>query len=80
MNERDTETADERMRDHMPDSGRCSLEDNEEEGDTQKHFFLQYCDSATVVYLVTVKDGKVTSVKSIRTVNCVLTLACGAGE
>jgi hypothetical protein len=63
MNEQDTEAADDWMREHLPDPDEFSLEDNEEEGDTQKYFFLRYCDSATVVYLVAVNDGKVRSVK-----------------
>ena len=63
MDERDTEAADDWMRDHMPDPDHFSFEDNEEEGDTQKYFFLRYRDRASVVYLVAVKDGKVTSIK-----------------
>jgi hypothetical protein len=51
------------MRSHLPDPDEYSLEDNEEEGDTQKYFFLRLRDSATVVYNVAVKDGKVTSVR-----------------
>ena len=47
----------------MPDFDQYSFEDNEEEGDTQKYFFLRYRDAASVVYLVAVKDGKVTSIK-----------------
>jgi hypothetical protein len=57
------EAADDWLREHLPDPDEFSLEDNEEEGETQKYFFLRYRDSATVVYLVAVKDGKVTSVK-----------------
>ncbi len=58
MNERDREAADDWMRDHLPDPDECSLEDNEEEGSTQSYFFLRYRDSATVVYKVSVEDGK----------------------
>jgi hypothetical protein len=50
------------MREHLPDPERFSLEDNEEHGDTQLYFFLRFRDSATVVYKVAVKDGKVSSV------------------
>ena len=46
MNERDTEAADDWIRDHMPDPDHFSFEDNEEEGDTQKYFFLRFFDSA----------------------------------
>jgi hypothetical protein len=49
------------MREHLPDPVRFSLEDNEEQGGTQLYFFRRYHDSATVVYKVAVKDGKVTS-------------------
>ncbi len=64
MNERDREAADDWMRDHLPDPDEYSLEDSEEQGDTQKYFFLRYRDSATVVYKVAVFDGKVNSVLS----------------
>ena len=57
MNERDRAAADDWMRD-MPDPDQYSLEDSEDEGDTQKYFFLRQSDSATVVYKVAVKDGK----------------------
>ena len=46
----------------MPDPDECSLEVNEEEGDTQSYFFLRYRDSVIVVYKVAGEDGKVTSV------------------
>ena len=62
MNERDREAADDWIRDNMPDPDEYSLEDSEEERALQKYFFLRYRDSATVVYKVAVKDGKVTSV------------------
>jgi hypothetical protein len=55
MNERDTEAADDWIREHMPDPDQFSLEDNEEEGHTQKYFFLRYRDSATVVQPLTVR-------------------------
>ncbi len=58
MNERNRNTADDWMRDHLPDPDEYSLEENEEAGDTQKYFFLRYRDSATVVYKVTVEDGR----------------------
>ncbi len=58
LNERDREAADEWTRDHLPDPDECSLEDNEEQGDTQSYFFLRYRDSATVVYTVAVTDGR----------------------
>ena len=57
LNERDRKAADDWMRGHLPDPGGHSLEDNEEQGDTQKYFFLRFRDSATVVYKVAVKDG-----------------------
>ncbi len=63
MNERDRAAADDWMRDHLPDPDECSLDDNEEEGDTQSYFFLRCHDSATVVYKVAVKDGEVISVR-----------------
>ena len=62
MNERDREAADDWMRDHLPDAEDCSLEDSEEAGSTENYFFLRLRDSATVVYKVAVKDGKVSSV------------------
>ena len=62
MNEIDKAAADDWMRDHLPDPNECSLEDSEEQADTQSYFFLRLRDSATVVYKVAVKDGKVTSV------------------
>ncbi len=62
MNERDRNAADDWMRDHMPDPDECSLEDSEEAGSTESYSFLRLRDSATVVYKVAVKDGKVTSV------------------
>ena len=62
MNERDKETADDWMREHIPGPDEYSLEDDKEEGNTQKYFFLRYRDSATVVYKVAVRDGKVSSV------------------
>ena len=58
MNERDRAAADDWMRDLLPDPDEYSLEDSEEQGDTQKYFFLRHRDSATVVYKVAVKDGK----------------------
>ena len=45
MDERDTEAADDWMREHMPDPDHFSFEDNEEEGDTQKYFFLRHRDT-----------------------------------
>jgi len=63
MTDRDRKAADYWMRDHLPDPDHFSLEDNEEEGDTQKYFFLRYRDSAMVVYLVAIKNGNVKSVK-----------------
>ncbi len=62
MNEKDRNAADDWIRDNMPDPAECSLDDNEEQGDTQSYFFLRYRDSATVVYKFAVKDGKVSSV------------------
>ncbi len=62
MIERDREAADDWIRYHLPDLHGYSLEDSEEEGDTQKHFFLRFRDSATVVYRVAAKSDKVTSV------------------
>ena len=62
LDERDRKAADDWMRDHMPDPGEYSFEDNEEQADTQSFFFLRFADSATVVYKVAVKDGKVSSV------------------
>ncbi len=61
MNEKNRASADDWMRDHMPDPEQYSVEDNEEEGDTQSYFFLRLRDSATVVYKIAVKDGKVSS-------------------
>ncbi len=52
MNEKDREAADDWIRDNMPDPDECSLQDNEEGGDTQSYFFLRYRDSATVAYRV----------------------------
>ncbi len=46
----------------MPDPAEYSFEDTEEAGSTESYFFLRYRDSATVVYKVAVKDGKVSSV------------------
>ena len=65
MKERDRDAADDWMRDHLPDPDDFSLEDNEERrsSNEQLYFFLRYSDSATVVYRVAVKDGKVRSVK-----------------
>ena len=63
MNERDRDAADDWMRDHLLDPDEYSLEDNEERRYEQLYFFLRYSDSATVVYRVAVKDGKVKSVK-----------------
>ncbi|MBI4586227.1 MAG: hypothetical protein HY717_19625 [Planctomycetes bacterium] len=65
MKERDRDAADDWMRDHMPDPDKYSLEDNEERrsSNEQRYFFLRYSDSATVVYRVAVKVGKVKSVK-----------------
>ena len=60
MNERDRKAADDWMREHLPDRADYSFEDNEEEEAKQSYFFLRYRDSATVVYKVAVKDGKVT--------------------
>ncbi len=62
MNERDREATDDWMRAHLPDAAEYSLEDSEEAGSTECYFFLRLRDSATVVYKVAVKDGKVTSV------------------
>ena len=62
MTERDRNAADDWIREHLPDPDECSLEDNEEQGDTQSYFFLRHRDSASVVYKVAVKDGTVTSV------------------
>ncbi len=58
MNERNRNTADDWMRDHLPDPDEYSLEENEEAGDTQNYFFLRYRDSATVVYQVAVTHGR----------------------
>ncbi len=62
MNEKDRNAADDWMRSHLPDPDEYSLEDGEEAGRTESYFFLRHRDSATVVYKVAVKDGKVTSV------------------
>ena len=59
MNERDRAAADDWVRDHLPDPDEYSLEDTEEAGSTESYFFLRFCDSATVVYEITVEDGKV---------------------
>ena len=64
MDEQDTEIADDWMREHMPDPDHFSFEDAEGEGSTEKYFFLRLRDSASVVYKVAVKDGKVSSVLS----------------
>ncbi len=52
MDERDRAAADDWMRDHLPDAAEYSLEDSEEQGDTQSYFFLRLRDSASVVYKV----------------------------
>ena len=62
MNEKDREAADDWIRDNMPDPAECSFEDTEEAGSTESYFFLRYRDSATVVYRIAVKGGKVSSV------------------
>ena len=58
MNEQDRQAADDWMRSDLPDPNECSLEDNEEQGDTQSYFFLRLRDSASVVYKVAVNDGR----------------------
>ena len=63
MNDKDLEIADDWMREHMPDPDDFSFEDAEGEGNTEKYFFLRYRDSATIVYLVTVEEGQLISVK-----------------
>ena len=50
MNELDTEVVVYWIRDHMPDPDQFSFEDNEEEEDTQKYFFVRHRDSATAVW------------------------------
>ena len=58
MNERDRNAADDWIRDNMPDPAEYSLEDSEEQRDTQSYFFLRYRDSATVVYKFAVKAAR----------------------
>ncbi len=62
MNEKDRNAADDWIRDNMPDPAEYSFEDSEEAGSTESYFFLRHKDSATVVFKVAVKDGKVSSV------------------
>ena len=62
MNERDRAAADDWIRDNVPDPEEYSFEDTEEACSTESYFFLRYRDSATIVYEVAVKDGKVSSV------------------
>ena len=62
MNERDRAATDDWIRDNMPDPAEYSFEDSEDAGSTECYFFLRLRDSATVVYKVAVKDGKVSSV------------------
>ena len=58
LNESDLEIADQWIRDNVLDRGDYEFDDIEEEGDTAKYFFHRHADHASVVYLVTIKQGK----------------------
>jgi hypothetical protein len=63
LNERDLEVADEWIQEHVLEDGVHDFDDAKEEGNTVKYFFNRIADRASVVYLVTVKDGKLVSIK-----------------
>ena len=63
MKDRDRDTADDWMREHMPSEDEYSLEDNDERGCEERFYFLRGQDSAMVVYRIRVKGGRVVSAK-----------------
>ena len=63
MKDRDRDTADDWMRDHMPSEYEFSLEDNDERGCEQWLYFLRSRDGALVVYRIRVKGGRAVSVR-----------------
>ena len=63
LNERDLEVADEWIQEHVLEDGVHDFDNAEEDGDTVKYFFNRIADRAWVVYLVTVKDSKLVSIK-----------------
>lgn len=63
LNERDLEVADEWIQEHVLEDGVHDFDDAEEEGNTVKYFFNRIADRASVVYLVTVNNGKLVSIK-----------------
>ncbi len=63
LNERDLEVADEWIQEHVLEDGVHDFDDAEEDGNTVKYFFNRIADHASVGYLVTVKDGKLFSIK-----------------
>jgi len=63
LNERDLEVADEWIQEHVLEDGVHDFDNAEEDGDTVKYFFNRIADRASVVYLVTVNNGKLVSIK-----------------
>ena len=63
LNERDLEVADEWIQEHVLEDGVHDFDDAEEDGNTVKYFFNRIADRASVVYLVTVKEAKLVSIK-----------------
>lgn len=63
LNERDLEVADEWIQEHVLEDGVHDFDDAEEDGNTVKYFFYRIADRASVVYLVTVSNGRLVSIK-----------------
>ena len=63
LSESDLEIADQWIRDNVLDNEDHEFDDAEEDGSTVKYFFHRVADHASVVYLVTVRQGTLFSIK-----------------
>ena len=63
LNERDLEIADQWIRENVLNREEHDFDNLEEDGDTVKYFFARVRDRACVVCLVTVKNGRLYSIK-----------------
>ena len=63
LSERDLAVADAWIREHVLDRRDHDFDDVEEQGSTVKYFFHRRRDRASVVFVVTVKQGQLFSIK-----------------
>ena len=63
LSEKDVEIADQWVERYVLEHGRYDFDDVDEEGDTLRYFFRRHSDCAGVVFVVTVREGKLFSIK-----------------